>query len=70
MNARKGLKRYGMRSYIVVGRENSYIIQRLRPWKFIVRNAKVENLYSDFMSIRFRRLKDARDWAEKQAGSP
>lgn len=67
-DARKGLKRHGMRAYIVHGPAADYVIQRDRPWRFLVRNAIFANIYGDFMAVRFHRLFDARAWAEKQAG--
>ena len=64
----KGLKRYGMRSFLVEGPVTSFIIQRDRPWRWLVRNAQFANIYGDFFAVKFGRLTDARAFAEKEAG--
>lgn len=62
--ARKGLKRHGLRSYIITGPKFSFIIRRARPGKFLVRKEEFEALpWSDF-AIMFHTLRDARAWAE------
>lgn len=66
--ANKGLKRHGLRSYIVEGPADSYVIVRDRPWRFLVRNAKFPVIYNDFFAMRFRNLKRARTFAEEAAG--
>lgn len=68
MNSRKGLKRHGMRSYIVEGPLATFIIQRDKPWRYFVRHSRFANVYADFFAIKFRRLGAARAFAEKEAG--
>lgn len=63
--ARKGLKRHGLRSYIITGPKFSFIIRRARPGKFLVRKEEYEAMpWADF-AIMFHTLRDARAWAEK-----
>lgn len=66
--SRKGLKKIGMRSYRVDGPKDSYIITRDAPWRFLVRNARSPVLFADFFALKFKRLKAARAWAEREAG--
>ncbi len=65
----KGLKRLGMRRYVVAGPRGVWIIERERPWRFV---AHPEGWPRDpsgaFFEIRFRRLGAARQHAEAQAG--
>lgn len=67
--SRKGLKRWGMRAYRIVGPRGAQIIERERPWRFTVypegwpRDPK-----GSFFDIRFNRLYKARAHAEIQAG--
>ena len=63
-NARKGLKRHGLRSYIVDG-TRPMIIERERPRRFKVRPADWQ---PSFHFDVFRRLRDARVAAEGWAG--
>lgn len=65
MSARKGLKRYGMRSYIVIGPKASIVIERERPWRFAIRH---EDMPPGFFMEKFRRLGPARECAEEYAG--
>lgn len=65
MSTRKGLKRYGMRSYIVKGPAASIVIERERPWRFAIRH---ENMPPGFFMEKFRRLGRARAVAEAYAG--
>jgi len=66
MNPRKGLKRYGMRAYIVCGPRASIIIERERPWRYAIRH---EGHPAGFFMEKFKRLKIARAVAEKYAGT-
>lgn len=64
--SRKGLQRHGMRSYVVSSPGIVFIIRRDRARRWLVRNAKFEDLAWDFFAVSFRSLKDARAWAERQ----
>jgi len=64
MNSRKGLKRYGMSSYIVVGPRKTYLIDR-EGRKFFVRPATHPR---GFFAVEFSLLRDARPYAEMLAG--
>lgn len=80
MNARKGLKKYGMRAYIVEGAGGRWLIERERPARFIVYPegwarapmppGKAKRRVRDhfFTKPPFRRLSEARSYVEKQAG--
>lgn len=63
--SRKGLKRYGMRSYLVEGPHARFVIERERPWRWLIRHI---NVPPGFYSEKFRRLSDARKQAEGWAG--
>lgn len=65
MNARKGLKRYGMRSYIVSGPRCTIIITRERPGKYSYRISFHPQAF--WIGIHAR-LCDARASAEALAG--
>lgn len=60
-NPRKGLKRYGMRSYIVSGPSALIVIERERPWRYSIRH---EDMPSGFYMEKFKRLWQARAAAE------
>jgi hypothetical protein len=64
MNPRKGLKRHGMRAYIVQGPERAILIERERPSVFRVRPADMPPAF-DFG--QYRRLGVARQYAEELA---
>lgn len=66
MNPRRGLKRHGMRSYIVKGPLGDFLIERERPWRFALRRA---DMPPGFFMERFRRLGAAREVAEAYAGA-
>jgi hypothetical protein len=65
MDPRKGLKRYGMRSYIVKGPKAVIVIERERPWRFSIRH---ETMPPGFFMEKFKRLGKARAAAETYAG--
>ena len=65
--SRKGLKRLGLRRYIVEG-PRPMVIERDRPWRWFVRPASYPNAPGGFFSQTFRRLRCARAYAEAQAG--
>lgn len=65
MNPRKGLKRFGMRSYIIRGPKDAIVIERERPWRFSIRH---EDMPVGFYMERFRLLREARAAAEEWAG--
>lgn len=65
MNARKGLKRRGMRSYEIGG----FIITRDRPRRFYLRPVHLADSPPEFFSMRFKRLGDARQMAESLDGA-
>lgn len=64
MNSRRGLKRFGMRSYIVEGRFGDFLIERERPWRFSLRRA---DMPPGFYMEKFRYLHKARQVAEAYA---
>lgn len=63
MNARRGLKKFGLRAYIVVG-VRSILIERERPSVFRVRPA---DMPPAFDYGQYRRLGLARKYAEELA---
>lgn len=65
MNSRRGLKRHGMRSYIVAGPRSTWIIERERPWRFAIRRV---DMPPQFYAEKFRRLALARAAVEFYAG--
>lgn len=65
MDPRKGLKRHGMRSYIVESPVATIIIDRERPWRFAIRHL---DMPPGFYMQKFRRLGNARAVAEAYAG--
>lgn len=64
MNPRKGLKRYGLRAYIVQGPERAILIERERPSVYRVRPFDMPTAF-DFG--QYRRLTLARKYAEELA---
>ena len=68
-SARKGLQRLGMRRYVVSGPAGTWIIERERPWRFVVRPEDWPVDHGGaFFEMRFKRLFKARGHAEAQAG--
>ena len=75
-NARKDLKRVGLRCYAVTGPRGTWIIERERPWRFAVRpdgwprapggKGKLQSMF--FQADPFHRLSEARAYAEDKAG--
>jgi hypothetical protein len=65
-SARKDLERQGFRTYIVRGDRLIAAIDREGPRKFSVRNATFPR--NGFFSQMFKRLRDARSYAEWLAG--
>lgn len=68
-NSRKGLRRFGMRRYIIAGPCRTIFIERERPWRFIV--YPVESHHEPrggFFEMKFRKLRAARELAEEMAG--
>lgn len=63
--ANKGLKKAGMRGYTVSGPGGRFMIDRERPWRWLVRPASVP---PPFYSEQFRGLREARAVAETWAG--
>jgi hypothetical protein len=68
MNPRAGLKRYGMRAYLVAGPSGAWIIERDRPYRFFVKRQDGPAPYGDFFAFKFNRLGPARRYAEHLAG--
>src|SRR4051812_43767713 len=68
--SRKGLKRLGMRRYLVAGPKGVWIIERERPWRFVVRpeDWPIDHGGAFFPMPNFPRLFLARHHAETQAG--
>lgn len=68
--SRKGLKKLGLRRYIVTGPKGVWIIERERPWRFVVRPEgwAVDPRGGFFQTPPFLRLYLARHYAETQAG--
>jgi hypothetical protein len=66
--SRKGLKRAGLRRYVVAGARKEMLIERECPGKFFVRPVDFPDAPHGFFSQTFRRLRDARAYAEEQAG--
>lgn len=68
--SRKGLKRLGMRRYVVTGPKGVWIIERERPWRFVVRPEgwAIDPRGGFFQTPPFLRLYLARHYAETQAG--
>lgn len=67
MNARCGLKRIGLREWLVEGPHGTYVIERDSPRRWYVRAAHIPK---QFYNDKFRRLRDARVVAEGFAGVP
>lgn len=68
MNARKGLKKIGLRRYLIEGPMRAFIIERDAPYRFFVSPQLYGTMPHGFFAQAFKRLKDAREHAEKQAG--
>lgn len=74
--SRKGLKREGMRAYRVTGPAGTFIIERERPWRFVVRplgwprapGGKGRQRDVFFQNEAHRTLTAARAFAEARAG--
>ena len=67
--SRKGLKRLGMRRYVVTGPRGTCIIERERPWRFVVRpEGWPVDPRGALFQMKFNRLGAARSHAETQAG--
>lgn len=64
-SSRKGLKRYGMRGYIISGIKTTVVIEREAPRRFRVRQSSMP---VPFYYEEFRLLRDARKYAEELAG--
>lgn len=62
--SRKGLRRIGMRRYEVP----PFIIERDRPWRWFVRPHNFPRCGRFFVQ-EFRRLRDAREYAETRAAA-
>lgn len=63
--SRRGLKRIGMRKYLVQGDGGAFHIEREASRRFLVRPA---GFHSAFYFAVYRRLRDARLHAEQLAG--
>ena len=61
----KGLKRHGMREWIVTGPGGTFIIRRERPRLYLLRAA---HMPPQFFNQEFTHLRDARREAEDWAG--
>ena len=66
--ARKGLKRYGMRAYLVEGPRGAIVIRRLGARNWQVRQLRSDNLPWGQWGMRFDGLGDARKFSERQVG--
>lgn len=69
MNARKGLKRYEMRAYIVEGPLGAIVIRRLNGRNFQARHKWSDDMPWGLWGMRFNRLGDAREFAERNVGN-
>lgn len=63
--SRKGLRRYGLSRYIVPGKP-SLIIEKDRAWRWFVRPRNFPDIPGGFFSMEFRRLYQARAYAESE----
>ena len=63
--SRKGLKKDGMRGYVVTGPAGAFFIERDRPGRFLLR---APHTPKPFHNGDYRRLRDARRDAESWAG--
>lgn len=63
--SRKGLRRVGMARYLVPG-SPPLIIERDRPWRWFVRPKSFPDVPGGFFAIQFKRLYQARAYAEAQ----
>lgn len=68
MNARKGLKRYGMRAYIVEGPLGAIVIRRISGRYYHVRHQWSDDMAWGLWGMRFPRLGEAREFAERNVG--
>ncbi len=69
VNARKDLKKRGLRAYEVTGPKGTMVIERERPWRFVVRPENwPRDPHGAFFSMKFNRLFKARAHAEAQVG--
>ena len=68
--SRKGLKRHGMRGYLVEGPGGAQmIVERDRPWRWFVKDPRHGKQMGDFFAIKFKRLGAARAYAEQRVGA-
>lgn len=65
MTSRKGLKRYGMRAYLVQGARGSIVIRRMGQKFFHLRYLQFDNLPWGLWGMRFPTLGEAADFARK-----
>lgn len=58
-----------MSAYVVRGPDGAFLIERERPWRYVVRpESWPRDPKGSFFDIRFNRLYKARAHAESQAG--
>ena len=67
-NARRGLKCYGMRAYLVEGPSGAFVIRRLAARNFQVRHKWSDDQPWGLWGMRFPRLGEAREFAERGVG--
>lgn len=65
--SRKGLRRIAMAKY-VSPKNPAVLIERDRPYRWFVRPRNFPDIPGGFFSIEFRRLYQARAYAEAEAG--
>lgn len=66
MTTRKGLKRYGMRAYIVEGDKGTMIIRRMAVRNYQVRPQSYDVMPWGIFGIRFTRLGDAAEFCRRE----
>jgi hypothetical protein len=66
--SRKGLKRLGLSRYLITGPVKNMIVERDAPYRFYVRPQNFPQAPHGFFAQEFKRLKDARKYAEFEAG--
>lgn len=67
--SRKGLKRHGLRSYVVTGPGGTIVIRRMGSRNFLARHAVYDSLPWDLFGMRFHRLGDAAQFARKECSA-
>ncbi len=65
-NGRKGLKRYGMRAYLVEGPRGAIVIRRMGARHFSLRKKQYDAAPWGFFGMRFHTLGDAATFAREE----